>query len=243
MIQRFFLVFMTVMISQGFLFHETVTQNTLQPVTSEEELQKVVSSFEVVFRNNEIINEEIVCFSVNEDEEIALGFNLHSGEKRVSVYNLNGEFEYGYSFSDPGSFALDWDGDLLMIYSVRGESVLTLDNIGKCVRFEKIPGTPENRKYWSQILHSRKKTIGNVQYRIQNNMGILNLIMYNSCSQLVKIDQNGKEIVLYDASESYIKKTVLIFSLILIFIFVCLFFLTRLIIQSVKSIAQSVKSS
>ena len=67
----------------------------------------------------------IECFAVSESEFVAIGITYdpyreeESGyhpNRFVGVYNAQGEFQYGLTFSHTGGFELDWDQGNLLIY-------------------------------------------------------------------------------------------------------------------------------
>ncbi len=174
----------------------------------------------------------IKSFDVNEDEMILLLFN-RSDEYAVCVYNSDFEFQYGFSFNAYGTVACEWSGNDIMVFFVRGDIYAKLDANGNWVEINDIPYSPENNKLSSYLLYNKSEVVvKNTTYRIQNDMGVLNLVQSaNSYSQLIKIDENNNETILYDINHLQTTRTILV--LIFIIGLVSTFLVTLL-----KSITQ-----
>ena len=174
----------------------------------------------------------IKSFDVNEDEMILLLFN-RSDEYAVCVYNSDFEFQYGFSFNSYGTVACEWSGNDIMVFFVRGDIYAKLDANGNWVEINDIPYSPENNKLSSYLLYNKSEVVvKNTTYRIQNDMGVLNLVQSaNSYSQLIKIDENNNETILYDINHLQTTRTILV--LIFIIGLVSTFLVTLL-----KSITQ-----
>lgn len=154
----------------------------------------------------------IRCFDVNDQGWIAVG--SEAGEdKIVCVYSNSGDYLYGYRFNTSGSFYVEWDGDCLLIYHVRGDLAVSVDSAGEIRDIARIQDTENNTSYWYTLYATRRKA-GDTLYVIRNDMGLLN-IMASSYSQLVKVDANGEETILYDVNAAQLKKTVVILAIVL----------------------------
>lgn len=174
-------------------------------------------------------HEAISCFDVNE-EFIAVGFDRYS-KRLVCVYTLDGVFQYGYSFECYGTFGLEWEQKNLIIHFVRGDIAASFDSNANCIEVRRIEDTFENNSYWNKQIRSTRKKVGNCQYIIRNDMGLLN-VMSTSYSQLVKIDEDGTEDILYDVNAERLAQTN--FFLIVWILFVAIA-LTGVIANLVKS--------
>jgi hypothetical protein len=162
----------------------------------------------------------IVCFDVNEDGLIALGF-ADSINKSVCIYSSDFTFKYGYSFKSSGSFGIEWDKNNLIIYFVRSDVAASFDERGTCIEIKSIRNTSENNSYWNNTVSSKKRHVGDDQYIIKNDMGIFSYFG-SSYSQLIKINKNGEELILYDVSDAKIVRTIISFLAVIILLVVAI---------------------
>lgn len=172
----------------------------------------------------------IECFDINEDGWIALGSDdvMDSSKKTVSIYNQNGTFLYAYTFDDYGKFGIEWDGSNLIIYFVRSDVAAMFDINGVNVENRTIKNTIGNDTYWRHSVFSKKKSMGDKQYEMTNEMGFLNLFA-TSYSQLIETDAVGNTTVIYDVSDEYAIKMVIKFiTVILVFVTVVFVIIRKL---------------
>ena len=160
----------------------------------------------------------ISCFDVNSDGCIVLGF-YDTDRKKVCVYNNEGVFKYGYSFKCSGTFGVGWSGENITIYFVRSDVAATFDESAECLQAKKIENTIDNNSYWNHMVFASKKNAGKKEYYLRNRMGVLNLFA-SSYSQLVEIDEEGKESVIYNVNDSYFMKLMIKVVLVIIMILV-----------------------
>lgn len=151
----------------------------------------------------------VLCFDVNEDGMIALG-SESLDEKIISIYSIDGDFMYGYTFNCSGSYGIEWDKNNLIIYFVRSDVAAMFDEKGNCLELKKIPITAENNSYWNDYVFSKQRTVGNSEYTLKNDMGPFNLFA-SSYSQLIKTDSDGSTTVIYDVNNDQLIKTIFIF--------------------------------
>lgn len=142
----------------------------------------------------------VLCFDVNEDGLIALG-SKSLDKKIVSIFSIDGDFLYGYTFNCSGSYGIEWDENNLIIYFVRSDVAAMFDENGNCLELKMIPITAENDSYWNYFVFSKKRIVGESKYRLKNDMGPLNFFA-SSYSQLIKTDSDGSTTVIYDVSDS-----------------------------------------
>lgn len=147
----------------------------------------------------------ITCFAVSEDGRIALGWSA-MGSHEVAVYNKDFTWQWGIRFSSPGSFGLELAPDGLLIYLVREQLAVLADQSGKIRGIRQIAASVENDRYWREHINAIIKENSDGQYRLCNDMGILNWTA-TSYSQLVRTDANGNQQVLYDATTAQLLAT------------------------------------
>ena len=175
------------------------------------------------------------CFDVNEDKMILLLFS-RSSEYTVCVYNSDFEFQYGFSFDAYGTVACEWSGNDIMVFFVRSDIYAKLDSNGQWTEFYRVLYSPENRKLRDYLLYKKTEiSVENTTYKIQNDMGMLNLIQVeHSHSQLIKIDENNNETILYDVNNEQIIRTIVVLIFIIGVASTAFFVLIKPIIQDTK---------
>lgn len=181
---------------------------TTEEVDAERQ-QKILSNLELhqIPQPSTLVPGPIHCFDVNADGWIVIG-SESLDDKFVLVYAPDGTFQYGYTFTDYGTFDVGWNNSNVLIYFVRGDLALELDPQGECVDLRKIQNTWENNDYWNETVRATKREVQGYQYRMRNASGILNLFMWDY-AQLIRMDANGNTTVLYDASNEYEVRTVM----------------------------------
>ena len=148
---------------------------------------------------NEPRKEPMDCFDVSESGMIAIGTSQASSNKRVYVYTSEGEYKYGYTFRSGGSFALEFDGEVLNIYFVRSDIILAVAPGGEIKGISKVQNTKENTSYLLNELYATEKEINGTKYIIRNDIGFLNLFA-TSYSRLVVKASDGEESIIYDVN-------------------------------------------
>ena len=151
----------------------------------------------------------ISYFDVNENNgNIALCFE-DSGRKKIGIYDSDGKFKYGYLFLESGSIGVEWDGNNIIIYSVRGDRAILIDKDAHLIDMKRIIINSQNNTYWHDVVFSKEKQFGDEVYTLNN-------------SKLVKKDINGKETIVIDrsAKKSIWNQSVIFYFVILFAIFI-----------------------
>ena len=173
---------------------------------NEKEQETFWNNLELSLLTDEVRGGKIKCFDVDAEGRVAIGLTGPRG-KYISVYDSDGAFQYGYSFDCGQDYGVQWDGTNLLLYFVRSDMAVSLDESGQKTELRAIEQTIENNSYWNHVVFSDVKTVGEVKYEMRNRMGPLNLFA-SSYSQLVKTDGNGDETILYDVSRRQLLQTV-----------------------------------
>lgn len=182
----------------------------------EKDVDAIIENIELSFLTEEPTKDSIVCFAVCEDGNIAIGSQV-SEKKTVCIYGADGDFKHGYTFTDSGSFGIELDSEALIIYFVRGGIAVSVDFNGEITEIAKIQNTIENNSYWNNVVDAKNKKIGDVEYSIKNNMGVLNLFA-SSYSQLVAKEANGQERIIYDIGSIQLLETIFIMVVVILFV-------------------------
>lgn len=180
-----------------------------------EDQKTFLSNIQLVKAEKEPAKNSIECFDVNEDGLIAIGTSDFS-QQSISVYNLSSDYKYGYNFNCNQSFGVEWDGNNIIIYFVRSDVAVLVDENGTILELQKIENTTNNSSYWNHSVFSTQRTAGNYKYIIKNDMGPFNLFA-SSYSQLIVVDEQGNQTMLYNVNNAQISKTIFIFVAVIIF--------------------------
>ena len=124
-------------------------------------------------------------YDVNEKGNIVVAYKTISVYKKICVYNSVGEFQYGYSLIDFGTIGVEWDGENVIVYSVRSDYLILLDRNAQILDKKKVLNTIENNTYSQKILSETKRTVGSERYQL-------------SSSKIIKIDSDGNQTVIVD---------------------------------------------
>ena len=190
----FFIVLLLVVLSVGTV-PTVAAMNTgfsTAPI-AEERRQAILSDLKLYLLTEEPPKDSIRCFDVNEAGVIALG--LAGGSPTICVYDQS-VFQYGYRFVTPGDFELEWDGDHLLLYLVRGNIVVELTPQGKGVAIEEIQDIPTNKQYWRQLDTVDQCTVGDTVYSLEKGIAFFE----PSYSQVIAVNAAGEKTILYDVS-------------------------------------------
>ena len=146
-------------------------------------------------------NGRIDNYDVNENGEIVVAFNTVLTEKKVCVYNSLGQFQYGYSLMDFGTIGVEWDGENVIVYSVRSDYLILLDRYANILDKKKVVNTPANNTYSHKILWETQREAGSHTYQLKT-------------SKIIKIDTDGNKSVIVDKSGAYYSYLVIIVSFV-----------------------------
>ncbi len=185
-----------------------------------EEKNMFISNINILPIDEEPIKKTITCFDVNSDRLIAIGQNT-SGRKTICVYSNEGVFQYGYTFNCSGDFGVEWDEENLNIYFVRSSVIVSVTPRGEVLDAFEVQNTAENNSYVNHFIHSTTRTIGDAEYFIGNNLGILNLFA-PSYSQIIVKNSTGAENVIYDVGSMQLSNMIVTIGIICVFVFVAI---------------------
>ena len=192
----------------------------------EEKKSNLINRLNICVLEEEPDRRPIDCFAMNKNGVIALGCSRGSSKKSICFYTQEGIFIYGVLFVCQGSFCIELNGDLLIIYFVRDNVAVSVNPNGEVVDIVAIKKTVENNKYKNRLLGQSKFKEGNTEVILKNDMGFFNLFAWNY-SQLI-IKSNEGEQILYDVNSSQFKKIVIMFIFILLFIALSIVYLILL---------------
>ncbi len=191
---------------------------------SELEKNDIIENIDIKPLLKEPTKSAIECFDISDDGKIALG---HSdlGSKTVTVHSENGTYLYGFQFNNYGSFGIEWDQDNIIIYFVRSDILISINDKGEIEEIFDVPNTSNNDFYRRNVINSPKRLVGEKQYFLNNDMGILNLFASNYSQLICKT--MDKEIILYNANQVQLTKMVIILSFVLFCIVLVVWIITK----------------
>lgn len=214
---RWFLVglWMLLLLSNGVL--EALAMNTgfSTEALPEDDINTVLKNVNISMLTREPQKKSIDCFDVNEDGLIAIG-SSDSENKTVCIYTDEGDFQYGYRFKTNGSFGIELDNDILMVYLVRSDIAIAVNSMGDVESVLKIQNTSENNSYWYNFVYLTRRSIGDKEYMIKNDMGFFN-IFASSYAQLIVKNTDGEECVIYDVGAEQLLNMVVTFVVVVVF--------------------------
>lgn len=184
----------------------------------EDDIDIFLKNVNISILSDEPQKKAIDCFAVSEKGMIAIGCS-DSKNKTVCIYTNDGNFQYGYSFECNGNFGIDLDENILNIYFVRSDIAIAVNPMGEVENILKIKNTSENNAYWNNCVFLNSRKIGNTEYSLKNDMGLLN-IFASSYSQLIITNINGEESIMYDVSSAQFSNVIAV--LIAVIIFICI---------------------
>lgn len=181
-----------------------------------EEKNLFISNINILTIDKEPVNKTITCFDVNSNRLLAIGQNT-SDRKTICIYSNEGVFQYGYTFNCSGDFGVEWDEENLNIYFVRSSVIVSVTPNGELLDVFEVQNTIENNSYVNHFIHATKRTIGNAEYYIRNNMGVLNLFA-SSYSQISVKDITGSERIIYDVGSMQFFNMIVVIAIVCVFI-------------------------
>lgn len=170
--------------------------------------------------NTEPSKKPIKCFDVNEQGILAIGTE-DGNNKTIVIYSDAGIFQYGYRFHTDGSFGVELSNEELKIYFVRSDVAVSINLLGEIQYVSRICDTSENNAYWNRYVRATSRSVGEYQYALRNDIGILG-IFASTYSQLYRTDGLGNEQLIYNVNSIQFFHILIIFLGTLIFVSIVL---------------------
>ena len=177
------------------------TNFDMEYVTDEQILQERFERYDLKLIEQEPIISNFRCYAVNELGQYALAYDSPE-EDLILVYDANQTFLYGFGFDLPGSFYVEFDGENILFYSVRGNIAMCLDKEGNCIAFADILDTWENNSYWNNLGNAKIVTAEN-SYEAESVFLGFKSIKLGAFSRLTRTNANGEQTILFDNSVDY----------------------------------------
>jgi len=175
-----------------FITVTAVSEFDTQPI-SESDKHAILDSMRLQLVSNDTYSKGIKCFDVSENGTIALGVGT-GRDCRIYAYNENGEFLYGYKFSANSDYGIEFWGETIVIFFIRGDVLVAVNSSGECVDMAKIVPSEKNYLYAKQILNRTSKTVSGKVYQLErtHNWG-------DTYSSLCVTDEAGNTEVVFSS--------------------------------------------
>lgn len=170
----------------------------------------------------------IISFDVSDNNWVAFG----TAENIIQILDPDGNTANTLEFDLHGSYHIEWFGKNLLLYLNRELLEMEITTEGELIDVREIDESSiKSQQYWRFLSKRKEKTINNMTYQLQNDMGVLNLVAAGRYNQLIKTDNEGNTTILYDVNTSRLIK------MIIIIIFFIAFFTAVIILVFKKVLA------
>lgn len=180
---------------------------------AKDETDEFVSNVKPRYITKEPDKQGISCFDVNYDGLIAIVYDF---SKTIVVYDVNGNFKYGYKVDASGSIQAEWDGDNINIYFIRSDCILSITPDGNVAGMLEIDDSSNNR-YAAEKLSAHKRTVNGNEYAVRDILDPLDILSIEH-SQLVIKDSDGTERVIFDVTPKLLIVRLIIITLAVLLI-------------------------
>lgn len=176
---------------------------------------EILSEMDLTVFSEEPQTSPITCFAVNNQEWLVVGWEQGT-QKTVCVYSDTGDFQYGFHFSNNGSFEVDWQDTCVAIISIRGNMRIVFDEKGQCIECREIENTVENSNYLRTKIKDTQCVIHGNTYEMSNNGAIRLRPEYD---RVIKTTPDGETAILFEADRAvgFSLAFTLLFLLIMLF--------------------------
>ena len=148
------------------------------------------------------ITDRIVSFDVNDDGRILLALE----NDQLAVLDQNGTQLYRFTFSESGSYYVQWKGEHILLFSVRGDLLFELTLDGDLVSAASIKRSTDNTIILDDVQHRTEIQRNGVTYRVTKDKGIVGLFQGYTYDRLCRVSENGTEEEIAAVSEGELQK-------------------------------------
>jgi hypothetical protein len=159
---------------------------------------EILSEMDLTVFSEEPQTSPITCFAVSNQEWLVVGWD-QGMQKTVCIYSDTGDFQYGFHFSNNGSFEVDWQDTYVAIISIRGNTRIVFDEKGQCIECREIENTVENSNYLRKNIKDTRCMINGTTYEMSNNGAIRLRPEYE---QVIKTTADGETTILFEADSA-----------------------------------------
>lgn len=161
----------------------------------------------------------IMSFDVSTNGNIVLGLQ----KNKILILNKNNDILDCFEFTNDGTFYVKWNNENVLLFMTRGTMILEFSLDGELVDMINVDvQNVNNNKLWNDVMYNTHVSKNGYSYNLKNNLGIFNLFTFKSYSQLIRSDENGDSIIIYDVNQNQLGKIISTIVLISLFACVCL---------------------
>lgn len=174
---------------------------------SEEEIADIYSRLNLELINEPEVKYGFSCFDVNQFGDYALGFD-GSEKDTILVYDSNGDYKYGFLFVDGGDFGVGWYANEVILYRVRSDLAILINDQGKCLGIKEIQNTLDNSHIWTNEVDANKRIKEDATYTAEHWLFNSELLHWGTYTRLVKTMPDGERIVLFDTTDDTLSRMI-----------------------------------
>lgn len=178
-------------------------------------------------------NYGIKSFAVSENGTVSV-LGIMFSEAAIVIYDSQGDYQRTYYFDVSGSYGVDWDGETLLVCSVRGDTVCWVSEDGTTTAVKDIQQCKENDVYWREKIFARKYETDDAVYTMKNDMGLLNWVAF-SYAKLEMQKADGTVQAIHDVHDAALVRTA---TGLVFFLCVWIFGITIVVIRVYRYILQ-----
>lgn len=175
-----------------------------------EKIHKVWDSFDMVLTNEITADCAVVNFAVSTDEYVA----ILTTNDRITVFDERGNIYRRFSFSGPGTSYVGWNGNNLLLFTVRGDKIIEFTLEGECVN---VVGLSQDYgiSIWENIKKQTSVQTPKYKYALTKDMGgLFNFFSGYTYNTLSKTDNSGNTTIIYDVNSFQTGKSIVILGII-----------------------------
>lgn len=170
---------------------------------SQSEIEKVWKN--INFRKTAVLRSELkgslMSFDVSQQEEIVMGLD----DNLIVILSDRGQIIDAYRFETSGIYRVMWNGGHLLIYTVRGSHLIEVSKDGNLIGMKKYDDSSfKNTTIANEWRNSWKKTTERYRYEARERVGFSGDVR----TQLVQIDENGQQKMLYNIKSEKMAETI-----------------------------------
>jgi len=138
-------------------------------------------------------------FDVNENGYALCCSGSSNKGNEILVYDHDGVFLYGFTVDLSCAFHITREENDVVLYLYRSYLALTVDETGTITDVRSIQDDHDNMRRLDRMQNVRSIPLDGFTYEVRKDSGVQLLPGY-AYNKLVRTDQNGQELVLYDAT-------------------------------------------
>ena len=142
-------------------------------------------------KKNLLPTTHMVSFDVSDSEQVAVAYS----SRVIVVYDKNGDEIASFEFIEYGRYCVEWYGENLLLYTIRGDDIFEFTLDGELVNAVKWDPyeTDRNRKRNTQILKRTEVTRNENRYKAETPRRLIQAD--NEYTQIVRIEPSGNRTV------------------------------------------------